>query len=214
MSEDALGAALLLESAHRGVEGAGETEKIGAVFSPKRAAIVAECQITNVVLVEWAAPERRPFFPRLAEAVSSARKRSCAPWTTGRAIERARAATGGTGRWFSVTVDGRSWAGIVTLEDADGHDTELGIWIHPDHWGNRVATRAATLALDEHVRTSPDRSVIAHVDPANAGSRKLLATLGFHHTGDTISRYGTPVQRYSRPAGACSAGSQHGADPG
>jgi ribosomal-protein-alanine N-acetyltransferase len=62
-----------------------------------------------------------------------------------------------------------------------GH--ELGIILHPDHWGQRLAHEALTALIPHLFARRPEmEAIVADVDPRNAGSLRLLAGLGFVET--------------------------------
>lgn len=60
---------------------------------------------------------------------------------------------------------------------------EFGFILHPDVWGQGVATEAATAFLRYAFGTHPVDAITADVDPRNAASLKLLQRLGFAVTG-------------------------------
>jgi [ribosomal protein S5]-alanine N-acetyltransferase len=59
---------------------------------------------------------------------------------------------------------------------------EVGYILHPDHWGRGLATEALTAVVGHVFATRPIEAIKADVDPRNAGSLRLLATLGFVET--------------------------------
>lgn len=60
---------------------------------------------------------------------------------------------------------------------------EVGYILHPDVWGQGLATEAVAAAVD-HVFATRDVDVLtADVDPENAASIRLLERLGFVETG-------------------------------
>jgi ribosomal-protein-alanine N-acetyltransferase len=60
---------------------------------------------------------------------------------------------------------------------------EIGFILHPDHWGEGVATEALTAALPHVFASLELERVTADVDPRNAAALRLLARLGFRETG-------------------------------
>jgi len=59
---------------------------------------------------------------------------------------------------------------------------EIGYILHPDYWGQGLATEALTAVID-HVFSERDiEAITADVDPRNEASLKLLARLGFVET--------------------------------
>ena len=60
---------------------------------------------------------------------------------------------------------------------------EIGYILHPDVWGQGLATEALS-AVIAHVFAAHDiEAITADVDPRNAASLRLLARLGFSETG-------------------------------
>lgn len=60
---------------------------------------------------------------------------------------------------------------------------EVGYILHPDHWGQGLASEAVAAAID-HVFAGGDIDPLtADVDPDNAASIRLLERLGFVRTG-------------------------------
>lgn len=60
---------------------------------------------------------------------------------------------------------------------------EIGILLHPDHWGKGLAfeaLEAVISAIGAEFPTLPQ--LTAEVDPRNAASLRLLTRLGFHET--------------------------------
>ncbi|MCJ0825506.1 GNAT family N-acetyltransferase [Luteimonas sp. 50] len=56
---------------------------------------------------------------------------------------------------------------------------EVGYALRSDHWGRGLAREAVALALEWGFRTLGLHRIEAGIDPRNAGSRLLLARLGF-----------------------------------
>lgn len=69
------------------------------------------------------------------------------------------------------------------------HRAELGYALRSDHWGRGLAREAVALALDWGFRTLGLHRIEADIDPRNAGSRKLLDTLGFRSEGLLRERF-------------------------
>ncbi|HZZ67057.1 MAG TPA: GNAT family N-acetyltransferase [Phenylobacterium sp.] len=78
---------------------------------------------------------------------------------------------------FIVEMDGRAIgkAGFWRLP-------AIGYILHPDYWGQGLATEALRAAIDHVFATYPIPIVVADVDPDNAASLALLAKLGFVET--------------------------------
>ena len=60
---------------------------------------------------------------------------------------------------------------------------EIGFILHPDHWGQGLATEAVSAALPRVFASLGLDRLEADVDPRNAASLRLLAKLGFRETG-------------------------------
>jgi RimJ/RimL family protein N-acetyltransferase len=59
---------------------------------------------------------------------------------------------------------------------------EVGYILHPDHWGQGMATEALTAVIGHVFATREIEAIRADVDPRNEGSLRLLAKLGFVET--------------------------------
>lgn len=59
---------------------------------------------------------------------------------------------------------------------------EVGYILHPDHWGQGLATEALTAVIGHVFATREIDAIKADVDPRNEGSLRLLARLGFVET--------------------------------
>jgi len=79
---------------------------------------------------------------------------------------------------FVVELDGRviGKAGFWKLPD-------VGYILHPDCWGQGLASEAVGAAIDHVFRTRDLETLTADVDPDNAASIRLLERLGFVRTG-------------------------------
>lgn len=79
---------------------------------------------------------------------------------------------------FVVELDGRviGKAGFWKLPD-------VGYILHPDVWGQGLASEAVGAAIDHVFRTGELESLTADVDPDNAASIRVLERLGFVRTG-------------------------------
>ena len=79
---------------------------------------------------------------------------------------------------FVVELDGRviGKAGFWKLPD-------VGYILHPDCWGQGLASEAVGAAVDHVFRTRDVETLTADVDPENAASIRLLVRLGFVRTG-------------------------------
>lgn len=60
---------------------------------------------------------------------------------------------------------------------------DFGYILHPDHWGEGLATEALTAFLGQAFARTDIGYLTADIDPRNAGSIRLLQKLGFRETG-------------------------------
>lgn len=60
---------------------------------------------------------------------------------------------------------------------------DVGYVLHPDHWGQGLATEAVGAAVDHVFATRAVEALTADVDPENAASIRLLERLRFVRTG-------------------------------
>jgi RimJ/RimL family protein N-acetyltransferase len=59
---------------------------------------------------------------------------------------------------------------------------EVGYILHPDHWGQGLATEALSAVVGHIFASRAVEAITADVDPRNGGSLRLLAKLGFVET--------------------------------
>ncbi len=59
---------------------------------------------------------------------------------------------------------------------------EIGYILHPDVWGQGVATEALTAVIGHLFASHGDPALTADVDPRNVASIRVLSKLGFHET--------------------------------
>ena len=90
------------------------------------------------------------------------------------------------GEWIqlAVVLDGRLIGDVAVGLSADGVTADIGYTLAPDVRGQGFATEAVDAVLDR-LRATGIRTFRASVDPANAGSIRLLERLGFVHVGRT-----------------------------
>ena len=60
---------------------------------------------------------------------------------------------------------------------------ELGYDLHPDVWGQGLATEAARAVVDAALGPLGVERVVAVVKPANAASRRVLEKVGLRESG-------------------------------
>ncbi|MEM6276678.1 MAG: GNAT family N-acetyltransferase [Pseudomonadota bacterium] len=73
-------------------------------------------------------------------------------------------------------------AGAAYLEKGE---VEVGIRLLPDHWGRGIASEAAQAVFSAASGARQD-CIIAHVDPGNTSSIRLLERLGFVRRGEIM----------------------------
>ena len=93
--------------------------------------------------------------------------------------------------WLAGMIAG-SRAGLDLVIERDGRvigkagfytPPDIGYILHPDHWGQGLATEALTAVLDRLFAVTDHAEATADVDPENAASIRLLQKLGFVRTG-------------------------------
>ena len=72
--------------------------------------------------------------------------------------------------------------GLQPLEHK-GPEVELGYDLHPDVWGQGLATEAARAVVDAALGPLGLERVVAVVKPANAASRRVLEKVGLRESG-------------------------------
>lgn len=110
-------------------------------------------------------------------------------------------------RWWSTPPhasleESRSWLDSMIAGNAEGSDDfiierdgrvigkagffrlpEVGYILHPDHWGQGLASEAVGAAIDHVFATRDVDTLTADVDPENQASIRLLERCGFVRTG-------------------------------
>ncbi|WP_333591404.1 GNAT family N-acetyltransferase [Brevundimonas sp.] len=87
-------------------------------------------------------------------------------------------AGGGPGLDLVIEREGRVIGKVGFYQPPD-----LGYILHPDHWGQGLATEALSAALDRLFATTDHAQATADIDPDNAASLRLVQKLGFIRTG-------------------------------
>ncbi len=84
------------------------------------------------------------------------------------------------------------------------HDSEheLGLVLHPDHWGKGYSTLAGVLGLKYLRESTPARYVVAYARSSNLASNRVIEKLGFTKTGKTTDPNGVTRFRYELPLAA------------
>ncbi len=110
-----------------------------------------------------------------------------------------------TGRWAVERKADGVVAGTVIwlpLPNGDG-ELEVGWHLHPDSWGQGLATEAARGVVDRGFAGGVPE-VFAVTRPDNTASRAVCRRLGMEHLGPSTRWYGVPLEVY-RLAAATSA---------
>lgn len=96
-----------------------------------------------------------------------------------------------TRAWLDSMIT-RQHSGLDFLIERDGQvigkagfyaAPDIGYILHPDHWGQGLAREATVAVLDRLFALTDHAEATADVDPDNAGSIRLLESLGFRRTG-------------------------------
>lgn len=84
---------------------------------------------------------------------------------------------------WAITEDGGPALGWVTLGAHRDGVRELGYVLHRDFWGQGYAREAVATVIDHGFAAMGLRRIFADCDPDNAGSIRLLESLGFRREG-------------------------------
>jgi len=104
--------------------------------------------------------------------------------TVDRVRQRIRAQHGPHGWWLIEGKHDRMFHGVgLLLPMPDGDDIEVGYRLVRASWGRGIATEAASALVDYALGSLALPRVVAVVYPENHASRRVLARLGFVHTG-------------------------------
>lgn len=93
--------------------------------------------------------------------------------------------------WGIATPDTDTLIGTFTLFGIDRRSdrAEIGYLLGRPHWGQGLATEAATLAIDHAFGAMGLRRLEADIDPRNTASQRLLERLGFVREGILRERW-------------------------
>ncbi len=100
--------------------------------------------------------------------------------------------------WRVARVDGGP-VGLVALNFAgDGAgiaacEYEIGWWLAPSAWGRGLAREGAAAVRDEAFERLGAPSIVARIQPANAGSLGVAAAIGLSHESESVGRGGEPI---------------------
>ncbi|NIY75538.1 GNAT family N-acetyltransferase [Thalassospira sp. HF15] len=93
----------------------------------------------------------------------------------------------GLGYWsiFAKTKPDHFLGWILLIpEDGTGPEIEIGWRLHPDYWGQGIASEAASAIIDHAFSRIELPSIVADIDERNMASRKLAEKLGM--TADRV----------------------------
>ena len=71
----------------------------------------------------------------------------------------------------------------LNIRDRTNRVGEIGYILHPDYWGQGIATNAAELILQFAFEEAALHRIFATCDPRNTGSRKVLEKAGMLYEG-------------------------------
>jgi RimJ/RimL family protein N-acetyltransferase len=119
--------------------------------------------------------------------------------------QRAGQAERGWSVWAVERRDDDRFLGDCGLQPLEhkGPEVELGYDLHPDVWGQGLATEAASAVVEAALGPLGITTVVAVVKPANAASRRVLEKAGLRERGrrgaygELMVKY--EVSRTSRP---------------
>lgn len=86
--------------------------------------------------------------------------------------------TAAGGEDFTIEFEGR-----VVGDVGAGRLPDFGFMIHPDYWGQGIASEAAAAFIDYAFSHKLTDQLLADVDPRNVASLRVLEKLGFSKTG-------------------------------
>lgn len=93
-----------------------------------------------------------------------------------------------TRQWLAPMLDSRTdfvitHQGRVIGKAGAWRLPEIGLILHPDHWGQGLGTEAMRAVIDHTFATSDLAALTVDIDPRNAASLALFRRLGFTETG-------------------------------
>jgi RimJ/RimL family protein N-acetyltransferase len=104
----------------------------------------------------------------------------------------------GVGRWsVELRADGTLVGNVGAFFRETWPEIEIGWNIWRAHWGQGIATEAATEVVRYAFEVRGERRVTALIDAGNTASLRIAARLGMTYEGDT-DLFGETVGRYAR----------------
>ena len=100
--------------------------------------------------------------------------------------------------WRVARTDGTA-IGLIALNFAgvgagiDAAEYEIGWWLAPSAWGRGLAREGAAAVRDEAFARVGAPSIVARIQPANAASLAVAATIGLRHETESIGRGGEDI---------------------
>ncbi|HEX3688858.1 MAG TPA: GNAT family N-acetyltransferase [Solirubrobacteraceae bacterium] len=100
--------------------------------------------------------------------------------------------------WRVARAEGAA-VGLIALNYAgegagiDSGEHEIGWWLAPSAWGRGLAREGAAAVRDEAFERVSAPSIVARIQPANAGSLAVAAAIGLDHETESIGRGGEPI---------------------
>ncbi len=98
--------------------------------------------------------------------------------------------------------------GLIALNFAgegagvDASEYEIGWWLAPSAWGRGLAREGAAAVRDEAFERVGAPSIVARIQPANAGSLGVAAAIGLSHDTESVGRGGEPIAVLRLSAGS------------
>lgn len=123
-----------------------------------------------------------------------------------RAEVAARIGTYDGAQWVIERRDGTAIGEVMVFRS--GADLDLGYVLHPSAWGHGYATEAARAAVSSAWGMFEDDRIVAIIDPANDGSRRVLERVGFEEIGTGVDEHG-PWVRFEIPRPEDRSGADH-----
>lgn len=101
------------------------------------------------------------------------------------------AALAATGEWVGFV--GLNHVGPEAVEITT-HEVEIGWWLRPAMWGQRLATEGAIALRDEAFARVGLQRIIGRHQPANVASGRIMTSLGMTFERDATGRHGETVR--------------------